>query len=346
VDNSLNEIEFHAVSRRRRAAEYFFGYLRFVEDAGYEPVGLESELLERYAAATGVLGLNGTEISLAQHLNQFGGPQEPFDYGPVTSLRANLGDLRTAIVQHIHDLGGLASINHPFKAGDTGGQGTVASVAGGLLSIGAAGADMIEVGYANKHGGDLAEHLAVWDTLSRNGLFLTANGVSDDHSGLNWAGQVNRFYTAAWAANRTEADLLDALARGRGYVGHLGSFGGTIDMVVDGTAPMGAVVVGTPRDRALRVDASGLPTGGAVQLVRGVVDRAGAGTPAPNSAVVATRSATALANDPELALPAGDDCFVRLQVVTSAGAVVAFGQPIWLLAEEPAGVPANRLVAG
>ena len=57
VDNSLNEIEFHAVSRRRQAAEHFFGYLRFVEDGGYDPVGLESALLQRYAETVGVLGL-------------------------------------------------------------------------------------------------------------------------------------------------------------------------------------------------------------------------------------------------------------------------------------------------
>lgn len=346
VDNSLTEIEFHGVSRRRAAGEHFFGYLRFVEAAGYDPVGVETALLQKYAGTSGVLGLDGTEISLAQHLNQYGGPQEPFGYGPVTSLRDNLGDLRTAIVQHIHGLGGLASINHPFQAGDSGGQGTVAGVARDLLAIGAAGADMIEIGYANRYGGDLAEHLAVWDTLSRNGLVLTANGVSDDHTGQNWAGQVNRFYTAAWAAARTEADLLDALGRGRGYVGHLGSFGGTIDMLVDGTAPMGSVVVGPPRDRTLRMDATGLPTGGAVQLVRGIVDHAGVGTPAPNSAVVATRGATALANDPEWILPAGDDCFVRLQVVNASGAVVAFGQPIWAFADLPLGVAANRLVAG
>ena len=75
------------------------------------------------------------------------------------------------------------------------------------------------------------------------------------------------------------------------------------------------------------------------------VDRAGAGTPAPNSAVVASRGATALANDPEMTVPAGD-CFVRLQVVTSSGAVVAFGQPIWLLAAAPAGVPPARVLAG
>ena len=40
----------------------------------------------------------------------------------------------------------------------------------------------------------------MWDALSRNGLFVTGNGVSDDHSGQGWAEQPNRYYTATWAA--------------------------------------------------------------------------------------------------------------------------------------------------
>ncbi len=247
-DNSMNEIEFHAVSRRRVAAEYFVGYLRLQELSGYDPLGVDAELFSRYASEVPtVQALNGTEISFAQHMNQYGGPQTPFDYGDVTSLRDDLGDLRTAIVQHIHSLGGVASINHPFKPGDGGGNGTQDSVAAGLLAIGAGGADMIETGYASKHGANLMQHIAVWDALSRNGLFLTANGASDDHSGQNWAGQANRFYTAAWAGARDEPVLVDALARGRAYVGLLNSFGGTIDMTIDGTVPMGAVAVEAPR---------------------------------------------------------------------------------------------------
>jgi hypothetical protein len=38
---------------------------------------------------------------------------------------------------------------------------------------------------------------------------------------------------------------------------------------------------------------------------------------------------------------------VRAQVVNSSGAVVAFGQPIWMIREEPhTGVPAGRRVTG
>jgi hypothetical protein len=347
-DNSLVEIEFHAVSRRRIAAEYFFGYLRFQEQSGYDPLGVDAALLERYASQVPtVLGLNGTEISLAQHMNQYGGTQTPFDYGDVTSFQTDLGDLRTAIAQHVHDLGGIVSINHPFKPGDTGGNGTPESIAAGLLAIGAGGADLIEAGYAAKQGADLAQHIAVWDTLSRNGLFLTGNGASDDHSGQNWAGQANRFYTAAWTRDRAEGAFVQALGAGRCYVGHLNSFGGTIDMTLDDTAPMGAVVVGSPVDRTLRLEVTGVPLGGAVQLVRGEVDYAGTGTPRPNTRVLTSRTADQLESNPEIALTDTEDAFVRAQVVNSSGAVVAFGQPIWMIREEPdTGVPIGRRVTG
>jgi hypothetical protein len=47
---------------------------------------------------------------------------------------------------------------------------------------------------------------------------------------------------------------------------------------------------------------------------------------------------------PPVALPARVDCFVRAQVVTSSGAVVAFGQPVWMLRAAPpsTGIPPRR----
>ncbi len=347
-DNSMTEIQFHAVSRRRVASEYFFGYLRFQEQSDYDPLGVDAALIARYAAeVTDVRAFNGTEISLAQHMNQYGGVQMPYDYGAVDSLRTDLGDLRTKIAAHVHALGGVVSINHPFKPGDTGGNGTPETIAANLLSIHAGGADMIEVGYSNKQGANLAQHIAVWDTLSRNGLFLTGNGASDDHSGQNWAGQANRHYTAAWAGDGQESTLVEALGAGRCYVGQLGSFGGTIDMVVDGTVPMGAVVLGEPAARTVRLDVTGIPLGGAVQVLRGEVDYAGTGTPRPNTAVLTSRTADELTSNPQIALTDTEDVFVRAQVVNSSGAVVAFGQPIWMIREEPhTGVPAGRRVTG
>lgn len=344
-DNALNLIHLGATSRKQTPAEVCFGYLRFPEQTGYDALGVEHDLLTAYASAEPkVLGLIGTEISLGPHLNQFGGPQTPYDYGSSISLSDSLGEIRGPVVDFIHAQGGLASINHPFKSGDLSGQSTVASVARDLLSIGAGGADILEVGYADKYGGHVVDHLAVWDTLSRNAVFLTGNGVSDDHTGQNWAQQANRFYTAPWARGRDEGNLLDALARGRVYVGYLGGFGGTLDMTVD-DVPMGGVAVGGPTSRTLRIEATGVPSGGAVQVVRGVVDYAGVGTPAPNTAVLASKSAKDLDSKAELALDAGEESFVRLQVVDGDGAVVAFGQPTWLLRHEPPhGVPKARTI--
>ena len=261
----------------------------------------------------------------------------------MTSLKnGNLG-LRPDVVAHVHGLGGLISFTHPFKPGDTSAGITAQGVAIDLISTALDGADLLEVGYADKGtNGTLAGHLAAWDAVSRNGLFVTGNGVSDDHTGQNWAKQANRFWTGAWTATLSEAALLDAFRAGRSYVGLLGAFSGAIDMALDG-APMGSVLVGGATSRTLHLDVTGLPTGAGVQVLRGDVDYAGTGSPVPNTTVVSTRGASDLATP--VTIDTGDDCFVRLQVVNSAGAVIGFGQPTWALHSQPAtGVPAARLV--
>jgi hypothetical protein len=345
-DNSLNEIEFHAVSRRRTLAEYFFGYLRFVEQPGYDPLAVEADLLAHYAGVVpGVLALNGSEISLGPHVNQYGGLLTPFDYGDVTSFRTSLSGVRPAVAAHVHGLGGLLSINHPFKPGDGDSNVTAQGVARDLIATALDGADLLEVGYASKGtNGTLAAHLAAWDAVSRNGLFVTGNGVSDDHTGQNWAKQTNRFWTGAWTPTLTEGALLDAFRAGRSYVGLLGGFDGSIDMALD-EVPMGSVAIGAATSRTLHVAVTGLPAGGAVRVLRGDVDYAGTGTPVPSTAVVRTLGATDLAGSATVPIDTGDECFVRLQVIDAAGAVVGFGQPTWALHAAPAtGVPAARLV--
>jgi hypothetical protein len=345
-DNSLNQLDFRATSRRKAPAEFFFSYLRFAEQAGYDALGVESELLARYAAEVpGTRGLVGTEISLGPHLNQYGGAQQPYDYG-ATSLNQKLSATSRSITDFIHANGGLSSINHPFKQGDSGSATTAQAVALALLADRAGGADILEVGYGNRDGAGLAQYLAVWDTLSRNAVFVTGNGASDDHTGQNWANQPNRFYTGAWAPELSEPALLGALSRGRAYVAQLGDFGGTVDMAVDAQVPMGAVSVSALSERALRIDVTGLPSGGAVQVLRGVVDYAGTPDPTPNTTVVQTLGPADLASGRVTPIDTTDDCFCRLQVVTATGAVVAFGQPIWLLrTPPPGGIPPPRQAA-
>jgi hypothetical protein len=340
-DNSLQSIAFHASSRDQATAELFFGFLRF-EESRYDALGVEQELLDAYAdEEPDVLGLIGTELSVGPHMNQYGGAQVPYPYGRVDSLAFRAGEIRRPIVDFIHRRGGLASINHPFLSADPWMGGTPQDVARYLLTIGGAGADILEVGYGSLS--LLADHVAVWDTLARNGLFLTANGASDDHSGEDWARQEGRFYTGTWAAGLTERNLLNALARGRAYVGYLGSFRGTIDMTLDSVVPMGAVSVARQTSRDLRIDVTDLPDGGAVEVLRGVVDHAGTGDPNPNVAVVTRLGARDLSSSSDVAIDTGEDCFVRLQVIDRTGAVVAFGQPIWTLKTPPPdGVPTPR----
>ncbi len=341
-DNSLHDIEFQLASRRRTPAEMCVGFLRFDEVAGYDAVGVEEALVSRYTSAVpDVLGLVGTEISLGPHVNQFGGTQRPYDYGDVRSLKDKPGDeIVPLVVDFIHASGGLASINHPSAQG-TATTTAAQAIALNLLAVQAGGADILEVGYGAPAG--LVDHLAVWDTLSRNAVFLTGNGASDDHSGQNWADQPSRYYTGVWTGMLSEDDLLAGLARGRVFVGYLGSFSGSIDMTVDYGVPMGAVAVSTRNSRTLHIDVTNLPPRGAVQVVRGDVDFAGTSDPNPNASVLRTLGARDLSRSSTLAIDTSENCFHRLQVVDSAGNVVAFGQPTWTMRKTPTGgIPPPR----
>jgi hypothetical protein len=331
-DHSLHDIVFRGVSVGGAPADVCFGHLRIEEQDGYDAVGVENALVARYARTVpGVLGIVGSEISLGPHVNQYGGEQTPYDYGGIRRF----GDKPTtdeipSVVDHIHASGGLASISHP-------------DVAATKLLTQRTAADMIEVGFGGGGPADIGRQLALWDTLSRNGLFLTGNGAADDHSGQGWETQGNRYYTAAWTREVSQPALLDAFGRGRVYVGYLGSFGGTLDMSLDGSVPMGSVVVGPRRARTLRIDVTGLPDGGAVELVRGPVDRPGTGDPTPGTTVVRSLGAADLSRSDEVSLDVDGDCFHRLQVTDRNGGVVAYGQPIWLLSEQLArGVPERR----
>jgi len=116
--------------------------------------------------------------------------------------------LQHTVVPHIHSTGGLASYNHPYGA--SGGQGLsaaaqdrlLADVSAKLLANRALGTDILEVGYRGRGGWDLAHHIALWDVVSRNAVFLTANGVSDDHFGTHWATLGNDWITSAWSTDQ------------------------------------------------------------------------------------------------------------------------------------------------
>jgi hypothetical protein len=308
---------------------------------------MESRLAPQYPA---VVQRQGLEVSwLLPHINWFGGTVTVPDYG-TTRPGAYTTFLRNTAIPQIHAAGGLVSYNHPYGYGG-GAEIPVAQqdallpqVAGKLLSTRALGVDLLEVGYPVRQGVNLAHHVALWDVMSRNAIFLTGNGTNDDHYGQDWLGIVNNWFTSTWAVSTAESDLLASLAAGRAWCAALSEYRGSLDLLVDGTAPMGSVSVSTVNSRRLVASATGIPAGGSLQVVRGVVDYAGTAALTANSLVVASYPAAALAGGSvSLAVDTSKACFVRTQVLNAAGTVVGLSNPVWLLrAAPPGGIPAPR----
>jgi len=210
------------------------------------------------------------------------------------------------------------------------------AVARNLLDRKLGGVDIVECGYRQRGGMSLETHLALFDTFVRNGYWVTATGVNDNHSGTTglWGTEANRFYSTTWAASTAEPDLLDSLRAGRVFVGELGGFDGHLDVGVEGN-PMGSVsVLPGAGSRELTVTGIDLPTGSTVEVVRGPVDYSDSVD--PGTTVVQTLPAAAFGTgQATVGIDASTSCFVRINVVSSTGRRVAFSNPVVLLQSEP-----------
>jgi hypothetical protein len=350
-DFALWGLTLSAASTGDQAGGYF-DYLRFNRRMSGEALLLQQEDMKSVLAPRypGVTQRQGLEVSWLQpHINWFGGNVATPSYGS-TKPSTYASFLRNTLVPEIHSAGGLASYNHPYGYGDPpllsqSEQDTLlAQTAATMLPTAALGTDLIEVGYRRRHGCDLAHHVALWDVMSRNAVFLTGNGTSDDHFGLNWRGSRNNFVTSVWAASMSEPNLLAALVAGRSWCGSLSSYRGSLDLMVDGTCPMGSVSVSSLTSRKLVARASGIPTGGWLQILQGTVDYAGTSALKANTQVISTYTAADLAGGSVTRqIDTSKSRFVRTQVLNSSGIVIGLSNPVWLLRSiPPRGIPAPR----
>lgn len=359
-DNAMTGTQFWATSRNGASADFCFSDLRRTPNGTYDPVGVQQDVVTRAgAAAPSLVTHAGLEYSFDDraHINGFGGMRGEFDYASLPNSSTQLlhpdygSGLAGALVDHIHSSGGLASLNHPFGFSEhdtrTGAAQDTAtrSVVQRLLANRAGGADLLEVGYQQRFGYTLDHQLQVFDAMIRNGIWVTGSGTSDDHTGVDWAHQVNNAYTSTWAASSGESDQLGALAAGRAFVGFLGGFNGTLDLRLD-SAPMGSITVGSRAQRQLSIDVTGLPTGATVEVIRVDVDYAGQSDPTAGSQVVRRLSAQDLVAGP-ITVDTSYSCAYRVNVIDSAGTVVAFSQPCWSLQQRPpTPIPASRAAVG
>ena len=354
-DFGLYELTLNAASYGDAVSGYF-DYLRFTRKVSGEAflkqqISMESALAPKYPSVTQRQGL---EVSWQlPHVNWFGGDVVIPDYGN-TTWNTWSTYLQTTCIPQIHAAGGLVSYNHPFGYADPAQlpvaqqNALLTQVAKLLLPTAGApaalGADLLEVGYHLRQGVNLAHHVALWDVMSRNAVFLTGNGASDDHFGLDWAGIGNNWFTSAWAKSTREADLLAAMAAGRIWCASLSRYRGSMDLLVDGTVPMGSVSVSKVATRNLAATATKLPSGGSLQVLQGKVDYAGTSDLTANTNVIASYPAAKLASGSvKLSVSNATSSFLRTQVVNSDGNVIALSNPVWLLrSAPPGGIPATR----
>jgi hypothetical protein len=132
-------------------------------------------------------------------------------------------------------------------------------------------------------------------------------------------------------ASTAEASLLAALAAGRAWCASLSKYRGSLDLLVNGTVPMGSAIVSAANSRKLVATATGIPgwrvaagrpRHGRLRGHRGLT---------ANAQVVGTYPAAKLAvGSITRWVDTSQSRFFRTQVTDSTGTVVGLSNPAWL----------------
>jgi hypothetical protein len=355
-DFALYGLTLSAVSTGEEVAGYF-GNLRFDRAKSGEAllrqqIDMSANLAPKYPK---VHQRQGLEVSWKlPHMNWFGESIKIVSYQGIQP-HEYAEFVGHTVVPEIHRAGGLVSYNHPFgysfhqKLRPKFEQNlALKHVAAKMLPTASApaamGADLLEVGYPNRQGIGLGHHIALWDILSRNGAFLTGLGSNDDHWGQNWYGVPNNWYTSVWAKSTAIPDLLTAMGSGRAWAASLSGYRGSMDLLVDGSAPMGSVSVSSLTSRRLTAYATDLPANGKLQVIQGDVDYAGHADAFPKRRVIGHYAPSDFASGAVTqTIDTSKASFVRTQVLNANGKVVALSNPVWLLrSAPPGGIPTRR----
>jgi hypothetical protein len=294
----------------------------------------QAELLGEVGALyPGLVQLQGVEVSYdSRHLNLFCEDTPLPDYEafaracPPDPGNPDVLDQRVFrerviawVLAETRARGGLVSYNHPFGA--AGEESTRARTREAQLAVllenRAEGADILEVGYRDRGGASLADHLWLWDQAALAGLRLVGTGVSDSHGGPEgrWRATANNFVSWVYARAADKRSLIEGLRAGRVFFGDLERFDGTLDLVLESGERMGARVRTARSSVGLFLLATGTRAGQRIVVIE-------SGVPTQTLPVVGER----FRHELELALPTGKSAFVRFELhEPSSGAEPAGG---------------------
>jgi len=347
-DNVLGTIVIGVEVRRGARASVRFDDLRIEQELSGEPVfDRQKKLIEAVGRDYPKLyQLQGVEASwVGHHLNEFSVDTRLVDYAALEKERpadetpaAYRERVTRRVVDEIHGRGGLVSFNHLFGTMMEGKEqrATREEVLAQLTAERVYGADILEVGYRDRGGHPLADHLWVWDQLAQRELFLVGTGVSDSHGGPSqrWRTDQNNFVSWIYAASPSKEDLIAGLRAGRVFFGDIVLFDGTLDLTTSRGARMGQIVVREPSvvSEAVTVRIDGLAAGDSVRLLA-------------SGAEVArwTADGAAFQQTHEVALDPSRPTVVRVEAYTADGTAKVLSNPItFLRSEPPAGIPLAR----
>ncbi len=326
-DASLQNFRVGVRARRGATVAAVFDRLRFHRERSTpaDGVALLRSVVAKYRVRyPGIAQYAASEISLVKHLNSFGGDGALPTYVDRSLTKDVTVQAQAQMVQFLHGHGATVSINHP-SAGTGGERGAGPK---SLVETRGLDADVIEIGTAQQVEA-LARH---YDIAARNAVFLTANGTTDNHDGVDWLTPIDtRWITGVWADSAARDDACAALKAGRAWFYDPLWWSGELDLRVDGDVPMGGVLLSRTDVKHVTVTATALPTDGWLELIVGRCDRAGLShlepvnhsTVVPASQVVGGRWSTSVRR--------GGGIYVRAMVRTSGGAVVGFSNPTWVL---------------
>ncbi len=334
-DNSLHQLRIGVRADEGEQACFVVDRLRFDRGRGDGPAGvrLRREVLKRYTGAyPDVTCHEAFEISLVRHLNWFGG-ELTLPPLPVPPYRDNDVDRATEMVEFIHRHGGLVQWNHPLDIE------TPESLAALMIERDNLGADLVEIGREPVDG-----LLDVFDIAARNAVFFTGVGVTDDHEGTDWLRRKNNWITYVWAPSTEVTDLTRALRAGRAWFCDPARWRGELDMLVWGKPAMGGVAVSAADSVPIEVSATDLPGDCRLDIIVGTVDHAGLADLSPSYTTVPVSTVSGVSRYP-LEVAVGDGSYVRAQIRDGSDALVAVGNPVWLLRTvPPRGIPDERRI--
>lgn len=372
LDNTLAFVRVELGCRSDSHALVFFDEYRIEPDpalVGNVLVGRAREMAAYYETLyPTVRHYVGTEIS------QFRAQPHMNGYAPNLSLVDYTGhifsDSLYYAIDQIHAQGGAVSLNHLFgpqfyyqnNPNETPAQRALrrAYVKKSHINNRALGVDVLEVGYRQRGGCNLAEHLDLWDALNANMVFLTGNGVTDSHGRgyyqlIGWGpseiglSTTNNFVTWMWTEDLSEAGFVRSMKSGRAYFGDPYRWKGALDLRTMDGFRMGQVVLTDATEHDLLVEVTNVQPDVSVRLLQAELRD---DPPEDYIDPVWLRDETLSADassgvfSDTVAVDTSMPSFVRIEVRDGEGKEMVFSNPLYFVRDVPgAGVAAERVAA-